>query len=28
VHLFRTPRIYKSSNELIHPKTGEIHPTI
>lgn len=28
MHLYRTPRIYKSSTELIHPKTGEVHPTI
>lgn len=26
--LYKTPRIYKSSNELIHPKTHEIFPTI
>ena len=26
--LYKTPRIYKSSNELIHPKTLEVHPTI
>lgn len=27
-HLYKTPRIYNSSNELIHPKTQETHPTI
>lgn len=26
--LYRTPRIYKNSNELIHPETLETHPTI
>lgn len=27
-YLYQTPRIYKSSNELIHPKTGKTYPTI
>lgn len=27
-HLYRTPRIYKNSNELIHPKTNETYSTI
>lgn len=26
--LYKTPRIYKNSKTLIHPYTGEIHPTI
>ena len=28
VMLYQTPRIYKSSNELVHPKTQETYPTI
>ena len=28
VYLYKTPRIYKSSNELIHPKTQKTYPTI
>jgi fatty acid desaturase len=27
-YLYQTPRIYKSSNELIHPKTLKTYPTI
>ncbi len=27
-HLYQTPRIYKSSTELIHPKSLETYPTI
>ena len=27
-YLYQTPRIYKNSTELIHPKTLETHPTI
>jgi len=26
--LYRTPRIYKNSRELVHPVTGEVHSTI
>ena len=26
--LYKTPRIYKNANELIHPYTGETHKTI
>ncbi len=26
--LYRTPRIYKNSRQLVHPRTGELHPTL
>lgn len=28
VYLYKTPRIYKNSNELIHPKSQKSYPTI
>lgn len=28
IHLYRTPRIYKNSQELIHPKTNKTYPTL
>lgn len=27
-YLYQTPRLYKNSNELVHPKTGKTYPTI
>ena len=26
--LYKTPRIYKNSKQLVHPYTGEVHDTI
>jgi len=28
IALYKTPRIYKNSRQLVHPRTGEVHPTI